>query len=239
MESSDQPSPYQKDFTTLETRLNLDFPDKQLLTQAFVHRSFLNENRDFPINHNERLEFLGDAVLELVVTEYLYINYENPEGELTNWRASLVNSQMLASIAVELELEQYLYLSKGEEKDTSSKARFKILANTVESLIGSMYLQFGFDTCKKFIGDILLSKLENILKNKLYLDPKTYFQETAQEKMSTTPTYKVMHEEGPDHDKKFTVAVFLDREQVAEGVGSSKQEAQVNAAHRAIETKGW
>lgn len=230
---------YQKNFAPLEQRLELDFPNKQLLTQAFVHRSFLNENRDFPIDHNERLEFLGDAVLELVVTEYLYANYKNPEGDLTNWRASLVNSQMLAGVAVELELEQYLYLSKGEEKDTSSKARFKILANTVESLIGTMYLQFGYDTCKTFITNILLTKLENILQNKLYLDPKTYFQETAQEKISTTPTYKVLHAIGPDHDKQFTVGIFLDKEQVAEGTGSSKQEAQVNAARHAIEVKGW
>ena len=230
---------YQKDFSELEARLGITFENQDLLTQAFVHRSFLNENRDFPLGHNERLEFLGDAVLELVVTEYLYNNFENPEGELTNWRASLVNSTMLATVSTELEVEPYLYLSKGEEKDKNSKARFKILANIYESLVGAMYLEHGYDVCKQFISDNLLVKLKDILDNKLYLDPKTYFQEQAQEHMSVTPTYKVVHEEGPDHAKQFTVAVYLRDNEIAQGKGSSKQEAQVNAAKAAVEQKGW
>ncbi len=178
-------------------------------------------------------------MLELVVTEHLYKTYDNPEGELTNWRASLVNSNMLAALSTELELEPYLYLSHGESKDSNSKARLKILANTFEALTGAMYLEFGYDTCKKFIHDRLLTKLEHILENKLYLDPKTYFQEAAQEHVSVTPTYRVVHEEGPDHAKKFTVAVYLGKEEVAQGHGSSKQEAQINAAKEAIASKGW
>lgn len=228
-----------KDFSVLEEKMNLRFNNRELLTQAFVHRSFLNENRDFPLDHNERLEFLGDAVLELVVTEHLYKNYKNPEGELTNWRASLVNSNMLAALSTELELEPYLYLSHGESKDANSKARFKILANTFEALVGAMYLEFDYDACKTFIHDLLLVKLDHILENKLYLDPKTYFQEAAQEHVSITPTYRVVQEEGPDHAKQFTVAVYLGKDEVASGNGSSKQEAQISAAKQAIEQKGW
>lgn len=230
---------YQRDFSELEKRIGVTFTNKDLFTQAFVHRSFLNENRDFPLGHNERLEFLGDAVLELVVTSYLYKNYENPEGELTNWRASLVNSQMLSVLSSELNVEQYLYLSRGESKDTDSKARHKILANVFESLVGALYLEHGYDVCKVFITDVLLSKLKNILENELYLDPKTYFQEAAQEKTSVTPVYKVVDEEGPDHAKDFTVAVYLGNQEVAQGKGSSKQEAQVNAAQAAIDIRGW
>lgn len=230
---------FQKDFSALEAELNVEFSNKELLTQAFVHRSFLNENRDFPLDHNERLEFLGDAVLELVVTDYLYRNYPNPEGELTNWRASLVNSNMLAAMSTELKLEPYLYLSRGESKDENSKARLKILANTFESLVGAMYMEFGYQACEKFISERLLVKLEHILDNKLYLDPKTYFQEAAQEHVSITPAYRVANESGPDHAKQFTVAVYLGDEEVAKGDGSSKQEAQINAAKNAIAKKGW
>ncbi|MBI2415549.1 MAG: ribonuclease III [Candidatus Kerfeldbacteria bacterium] len=230
---------YYKDVAPLEQTLGLTFNDKNLLTQALVHRSFLNENRDFPLGHNERLEFLGDAVLELVVTDYLYRHYDNPEGELTNWRASLVNSQMLAALTSELQLEDNLYLSRGEQRDRTGKARAKILANVFESLIGAIYLEHGYQAAEKFINDRLLVKLADILKHKLYLDPKTYFQEAAQERLSITPTYEVVHEVGPDHSKNFTVAVFLNSEKVTEGTGTSKQEAQVNAARAAIKLKGW
>ncbi|MDP3970970.1 MAG: ribonuclease III [bacterium] len=230
---------YHKDFSALEKKLGIKFKNLDLITQAFVHRSYLNENRNFPTGHNERLEFLGDAVLELVVTKYLFDHYDNPEGELTNWRASLVNSHMLSTLSIELEVEQYLYLSRGEQKDSTGKARAKILANSFESLIGAIYQENGYEACDKIITNLLLSKLDHILENKLYLDPKTYFQEISQEKVSITPTYKVVHEEGPDHDKQFTVAVFLGQEKIAEGYGSSKQEGQVNAATKAIETKGW
>lgn len=230
---------YFRDLAPVEEKIGVTFQNKDLLTQALVHRSFLNENRDFPLGHNERLEFLGDAVLELVVTDHLYRNYENPEGELTNWRASLVNSHMLAALTSELDIEEFLYLSRGEQKDSHSKARLKILANVFESLVGAIYIEHGYDAAKEFISTHLLVKLEHILENKLYLDPKTYFQEAAQEQMSITPVYKVITEDGPDHDKHFTVAVYLHADKVAEGEGSSKQEAQVNAARKAIELKGW
>lgn len=230
---------FAKDLSSLETKLGVSFANKDLLVQALVHRSFLNENRDFPIGHNERLEFLGDAVLELVVTEYLYHNYDNPEGELTNWRASLVNSNMLSALTNELQIEDLLYLSRGEQRDTNGKARLKILANVFESLVGAVYIERGYDAAKKFIHERLLVKLDYILKNKLYLDPKTYFQEQAQEKLGITPTYRVLSEVGPDHDKTFTVGIYLGTEQVAAGTGSSKQAGQVAAAHNAIREKGW
>lgn len=232
-------SKYYKDFSIVEQKLGLSFKNQDVLIQAFVHRSFLNENRDFPLGHNERLEFLGDAVLELVVTEYLYLNYGNPEGELTNWRASLVNSQMLGTLSSELGVEEFLYLSHGEQKDAQSKARMKILANLFEAIIGALYLEHGYAGCQEFILKHLLNRLEDILKHKLYLDPKTYFQETAQERLSVTPTYKVIHEEGPDHNKNFTVAVYLGEVEAGRGNGSSKQEAQVSAARTAIELKNW
>lgn len=230
---------YRKDLSIVEQRIGCVFANKDLLTQALVHRSFLNENRAFPLGHNERLEFLGDAVLELVVTEYLYHHYDNPEGELTNWRASLVNSNMLSALTAELNIEEFLYLSRGEQKDTHSKARLKILANTFEAITGAIYLEHGYDGAKKFITERLLCKLDYILKNKLYLDPKTYFQEKAQDKLGITPTYKVLQEEGPDHNKTFTVAVHLNSDQITIGTGSSKQAAQVDAAHKAIQVKGW
>jgi ribonuclease-3 len=228
-----------KDLSSLEKRLGMTFRDRDLLTQAFVHRSYLNEHPSFKHGHNERLEFLGDAVLELVVTEYLYRNFPNPEGEMTNWRAALVNAVMLADIAKDLELEQYLYLSHGESKDTASKARMYILANVMESLIGAIYLDLGMEAATKMIADHVLSRLPNILENRLYIDPKSRFQESAQEKVGVTPTYKVIEERGPDHAKEFTVGVFLGDEQVATGTGTSKQEAQISAAESALDAKGW
>jgi len=228
-----------KDFSQLEKKLKINFKNQDLLKQAFVHRSYINENPDFKLPHNERLEFLGDAVLELVVTEYLYQNYPNPEGELTNWRASLVNSQMLAKLGKKLDIEKYLYLSKGESKDTNSKARNYILANSVEALIGSIYLDQDYDVSKKFIAEYLLPELPNILSNQLYLDPKSKFQEIAQDKLGITPNYKVLKESGPDHDKKFQVGVYLNDELVATSTGSSKQEAQVKAAAKGLEKKEW
>jgi len=228
-----------KNLDQLESTLKIKFKNQDLLKQAMVHRSYLNEHSDFNMGHNERLEFLGDAVLELVVTEYLYLNYDNPEGDLTNWRASLVNSKMLATIANELELEQYLYLSKGESKDTNSKARQYILANAMEALIGAIYLDQHWEVSAEFIKKNILSKLKNILDNKLYLDPKSRFQESSQERQGVTPAYKVLSEEGPDHDKKFVMGVYLADELVAKGVGTSKQEAQMDAAEKALEVKGW
>ncbi len=228
-----------KDISKLAKKLGVEFKEDGHLEQAVVHRSYLNEHADFPIPHNERLEFLGDAVLELVVTEYLFSNYENPEGELTNWRASLVNGQNLADIARKLGIEEYLYLSKGEQKDTDSKARRYILANAMEAVIGAIYLDLGWDAAKEFVLKHVVSTLPTIFKKKLYMDPKSTFQEEAQSRMSITPSYKVLEESGPDHAKTFRIGVYLGKTLVAEGVGTSKQEAQVDAARNALEAKGW
>lgn len=228
-----------KDFSQLEKKLKLNFKNKDLLTQAFTHRSYLNENPNFKLSHNERLEFLGDAVLEQVVTEYLYREYpQKSEGELTSWRAALVNARMLAKIAERLGFDNFLLLSQGEEKERG-KARRYILANTFEAFIGSLYLDQGLTVCENFIKKNLLIELPYIIKYSLYKDAKSYFQEKAQEKTGITPTYKVIKEEGPDHNKKFTVAVFVGEELVAEGRGMSKQEAEEEAAKKALEFKKW
>ncbi|OGY46642.1 MAG: ribonuclease III [Candidatus Buchananbacteria bacterium RIFCSPHIGHO2_01_FULL_47_11b] len=223
----------------LEKKIGITFSKPELLKQALVHRSYLNEHPDFELGHNERLEFLGDAVLELVVTENLYNNYPNPEGELTNWRASLVNSQMLATIAHKLNIEQFLYLSRGESKDTNSKARDYILANAVEAIVGAAYLDGGYEKAKKFVSNHLLPELSTILANHLYVDPKSKFQEIAQERLRVTPNYRVLEETGPDHDKKFEIGVYLDGDLIAKGNGTSKQEAQLDAATAALKAKNW
>ena len=228
-----------EDLKTLMTTLGVEFHNVDTLRQALVHRSYLNEHPGFVLEHNERLEFLGDAVLELVVTEHLYVTYPNPEGELTNWRASLVNADRLSIVAQDLGLDEYLYLSRGEQKDASGKARRYILANAIEAVIGAIYLDRGWDGAKEFIHRTVLSLLKDILANKEYIDPKSRFQEASQEKIGVTPTYRVLSEEGPDHNKMFLIGVYLDKEKVAEGTGSSKQEAQVSAAANAIEAKGW
>lgn len=229
-----------QDLSQLEENIGMTFQNKDLLRQSLVHRSYLNEHPKFELDHNERLEFLGDAVLEIIVTEYLFLNYpDKPEGELTNWRASLVNSNMLSQVSQEAKLDNYLYLSKGEAKDSNSKARQYILANAVEAMIGSIYLDQGREAAEKFIHQFILSKLDHILENKLYLDAKSKFQEKAQEKHGATPYYKVLREYGPDHDKEFEVGVYLGEELVAKATGSSKQEAQIQAAQNAVEEKGW
>ncbi len=223
----------------LEQTLGVTFSNKDTLRQALVHRSYLNEHPDFPLGHNERLEFLGDAVLELVVTEHLYLNFENPEGELTNWRAALVNADMLSDLCRELEIEPYLHLSRGESKDKDSKARKYILANAFESIIGAIYLDGGWDVAKKYIENRVLSHLPRVFEDQLYIDPKSRFQEAAQEHANATPSYKVLSEEGPDHAKEFEVGVYIGKELIAKGSGTSKHEAQVAAAEAAIKEKGW
>ncbi len=228
-----------KPITELAQILQVPFKEGGHLEQSVVHRSYLNEHADFPLEHNERLEFLGDAVLELVVTEHLYLNYKNPEGELTNWRAALVNGQTLADIAHGLGVEHFLYLSKGEQKDVNSKARRYILANAMEAIIGAVYLDFGWDTAKELIHRTILVMLENILEKKLYIDPKSRFQEEAQSRLSITPSYKVLEETGPDHNKQFRIGVYLGKDMIAQGLGTSKQEAQVDAARAGLEEKGW
>lgn len=227
------------DFSLLENKLKVRFTDKNLLMQAFVHRSYLNENPNAGIEHNERLEFLGDAVLELVVTEHLYKEYPGkPEGELTNWRAALVNAKMLMTVAEELGFNEFLLLSRGEAKEIG-KARQYILANTFEAFIGALYLDGGYALCDKFISLCLLTRLPEIISKKLYKDAKSHFQEEAQERVGITPSYKVLKEWGPDHQKQFTVGVFLNSEKIAEGEGSSKQEAEEEAARTALENKKW
>ncbi len=228
-----------KDYTPFEERIGVTFKDRDLLTQSFVHRSYLNEHPSFGIGHNERLEFLGDAVLELVVTEHLYRNYPNPEGELTNWRAALVNARMLAEVAREIGIEDYLYLSHGESKDADSKARMYIMANAIEAVIGAMFLDQGMTPTAKFVTKFVLSRLPNVLEKRLYLDPKSRFQEAAQEKFGITPNYRVTEERGPDHAKEFVVGAYLGDELVASGTGLSKQEAQAAAAEAGLVVKGW
>lgn len=225
----------------LSKKIKVEFNNIEFLKQALTHRSYLNEHRDYKLDHNERLEFLGDAVLELVVTEYLYENFPNPEGELTNWRASLVNGEMLAKIAKNLGVEEYLLMSRGETKDTG-RARQYLLANAFEAIIGAIYLdqkEKGYDECRRFIMENVVVELSEIIKNKSYMDPKSQFQEKAQEKAGVTPSYRVISESGPDHDKKFVVGVYLGEELVGEGEGQSKQEGQRMAAEKALEVKGW
>jgi ribonuclease-3 len=228
-----------ENFAPLEKKLNIQFKNKDFLIQAFCHRSYLNENPDFRLPHNERLEFLGDAVLELVVSEELYQAYPSKsEGELTSWRAALVNSKILSEIAQSLKFNDFLLLSRGEAKETG-KARQFILANTFEAFIGSLYLDQGYQACQKFIKTYLIKELPKIIKKGLFKDSKSRFQEEAQEKLGTTPTYKVLQEWGPDHAKHFIIGVFLDRKLVAKGKGFSKQEAELEAARNALEEKNW
>lgn len=222
----------------LEQKIGFKFKNKDLLLTALTHRSYLNENPKWHLDHNERMEFLGDAVLELVVTEYLYSNYPNPEGEMTNWRAALVNAVMLSKIAGELDLNKYVLLSKGEAKDTG-RARQYILANAMESLIGAMYIDGGYESSKRFIVEFILKELLDIIDNKLFRDPKSLFQEIAQDRVGITPTYEVLKEWGPDHARNFQVGVFLEKEMIASGEGPSKQEAQQMAASEALKNKGW
>lgn len=223
----------------LEQLLGVTFTNTFYLVEAVTHRSYLNEHADHPTDQNERLEFLGDAVIELVVTEYLFTKYpRKPEGELTNWRAALVNATMLSDVCRDLGVEPYLLLSKGEAKETG-KARAIILANAFEAIVGAMYLDQGWDSAKAFLHRVLLPKLPDILASGSYIDAKSRFQEIAQERLGITPTYKVLQEEGPDHAKRFTVGIFLRSEQVAVGQGTSKQEGQMAAATNALQVKGW
>ncbi|MCC6934574.1 MAG: ribonuclease III [Candidatus Yanofskybacteria bacterium] len=228
-----------RDLALLEERIGYQFKDRSLLQQAVTHRSYLNEHPDWPVGHNERLEFLGDAVLELVVTEYLYEHYPStPEGEMTNWRAALVNATMLSGITNDFDLNAHMLLSRGEARDTG-RARQYILANAIEALIGAMYLDGGYQACKTFIGQFVLTHLPDIISKKLYRDPKSLLQEEAQERIGVTPTYQVMEEWGPDHARQFKIGVYLGRELAGEGQGQSKQDAQQAAAEDALSNKGW
>ncbi len=223
----------------IEKKIGITFKHKGLLKQAFTHRSYLNENRNLGLEHNERLEFLGDAVLELVVTDFLYKKYpKKPEGELTAFRSALVNSTILAGVSESLGYNDFLLLSRGEAKDMG-RARQYILANTFESVVGAMYLDQGYDVCEEFINRVLTPAIQEIEEKRLWIDAKSFFQECAQEKLGTTPSYKTIREQGPDHDKEFVVAVFVGETKVADGKGKSKQEAEQDAARNGLAKKGW
>jgi ribonuclease-3 len=228
--------------TNIETftkKIGITFNDAQLEHTAFTHRSYVNEHRGDSITHNERLEFLGDAVLELAVTTFLYDKYaDKTEGDLTAYRAALVNTNTISDAASKLGMNECLYLSKGESKDIG-RARQYILADTFEAVIGAIFLDQGYELAEKFISENIFPLADEIVEKRLWQDSKSNFQEKAQEHVSITPSYSVMKEEGPDHDKQFTVGAFLDSEKVAEGTGRSKQEAEQDAAQNALEVKGW
>jgi ribonuclease III len=226
------------DIEKLEKNIGIIFNNKNLLKQALAHRSYINEHPEWTLGHNERLEFLGDAVIELATTEYLYLNYPNPEGELTAFRAALVNAVELSKVALELGVGDFLLLSKGEAKETG-KARQEILANTFEAIVGAIYLDQGYKSAFEFLKRVLFGRLPSIIEKGLFKDPKSRFQEEAQSKVGITPSYVVLKEWGPDHAKHFLVAVYLGEEEVARGEGSSKQEAEMNAAREALEIKKW
>lgn len=224
------PKPYQE---FAAESLGLEFKDPELLITAFTHRSYINEHKKSAGVHNERLEFLGDAVLELVVTEHLYRNYSEPEGILTNWRSALVRTESIGAAATKLGFEKMLRLSRGEKRG-SERARQQILANSFEAVIGAIYLDQGFKAAEKFIDDNIITTLDGILAAGTWRDPKSHLQEVAQEVDSQTPVYKVLSEDGPDHDKKFTLGVFIGSQLRGSGTGSSKQAAQQKAAEEAL-----
>ena len=227
------------DLEALQRILGAQFSDLDILRSAITHRSYLNEHREATWEHNERLEFLGDAVLELVVTDFLFKKYpEKPEGELTAVRAALVNTVSLSAASEQLGVNEFLLMSKGEAKDTG-RARQYILANTFEACIGALYLDQGYDAAVQFVATHLFDKTDDIVKNRLWQDAKSRFQELSQEHAAVTPVYETLSQEGPDHDRVFTIGVFLRKEQIAAGVGRSKQEAEQVAASNAIEAKGW
>ncbi len=228
-----------KDFKSFEARIGLEFNDLDLLRQAFTHRSYLNEHRGVGHGHNERLEFLGDAVLELISTHYLYTQFpDKDEGELTAFRAALVNAVTCAEVAQDVGINDYLLLSRGEAKDTG-RARGVLLANAFEALVGAIYLDQGYDAAKLFIEKYLLPKIDIIVKERLWQDPKSTLQEKAQDVEGVTPHYSVLRETGPDHDKQFVVGVYVKDILLGEGSGKSKQEAEAAAAKAALDKRGW
>ena len=223
------------DIKKLEEKIGIEFENEKIVKNAFVHRSYLNEHPEFEMGSNERLEYLGDAVLELATSEKLYHKYpQKPEGDLTNLRAALVCTSSLATESLKLELGNYLFLSRGEE-DSGGKEREYILANTFEALLGAIYLDKDYETCQRFLENSLFYKIETIVENGTYKDSKSTLQELAQEEKGITPTYKVIEDWGPDHAKNFRMGVFLTDRKIGEGTGQSKQEGEQNAAQNALE----
>ncbi len=217
------------------SKLGTTFNNLEILITAFTHRSYLNEHKKSVKEHNERLEFLGDAVLELVVTEFLYANYSDPEGTLTNWRSSLVRTESIGEAARKYEFEDLLRLSRGEKRGTE-RARAQILANTYEAVVGALYLDQGYEKAKEFIASSLLCTFEDILKTGSWIDAKSQLQEVAQSRDGATPAYKVLQEDGPDHDKEFIIGVFVAGKLLGKGSGPSKQIGQQSAAEQALKT---
>ena len=229
----------ERSISDFEATLGVSFNDKNLLRQAFTHRSYINEHKEVGLEHNERLEFLGDAVLELAVTDFLFKKYpDKTEGDLTAYRAALVNTNTLGDASLKLDINDYLLLSKGEAQDTG-RARQYILANTFESIVGALYLDQGYNAAQKFIANNLFHLTEEIVSKRLWQDAKSDFQEKAQEETGITPRYELIEERGPDHDKEFIVGVYLNAELIASGKGRSKQEAEQEAAQNALKTRGW
>jgi len=227
------------ELSKFEKTAGVTFKDKALLKQAFTHRSYINENRALKLQHNERLEFLGDAVLELVITDHLYgVLKESNEGELTSLRSALVNADTCGKVAQNIGVNEFLLLSKGETKDTG-RARQFILANTLEAIIGAIYLDQGYDAAKEFILTHVAPLMGEILKDGAWIDAKSLFQEKAQEILNTTPAYKIISESGPDHDKHFKVGVYINNDLYGQGEGKSKQDAEQEAARQALDSKGW
>lgn len=228
-----------KDFSVFEKKSGYIFKNKTLLRTAFTHRSYINENKGAKLEQNERLEFLGDAVLELVTTDFLFREYTtHTEGDLTTYRSALVNAITLSEIAGNLNMNDFLLLSRGESKDTG-RARQFILANTFEAVVGAIYMDGGYEPAKDFIDRVLLSFADKLISRGNLVDAKSMFQEKAQDEVGVTPSYKLVKESGPDHDKLFTIGVFLGKDQIALGEGQSKQDAEQDAAQKAIEAKGW
>lgn len=216
-----------------QSKLKVSFNDIDLLITAFTHRSYVNEHRKTAKEHNERLEFLGDAVLELVSTEYLYGNFQEPEGILTNWRSALVRTESISAAAARNDFEPLLRLSRGEKRGTE-RARAQILANCYEAVVGALYLDQGYEAAKQFITESLLTTFDEILKTGSWMDPKSHLQELVQSQEGHTPVYKVLSEEGPDHEKTFAIGVFVNNVLKGKGVGPSKQMGQVAAAEAAL-----
>jgi ribonuclease-3 len=222
-----------------EKKIGFSFNDKALLMRAFTHRSYLNENKSLELEHNERLEFLGDAVLELVTTTFLFEKYpKRHEGDLTSFRASLVNTNTLAETSEKLGFNDLLLLSKGEAKDTG-RARQYILADVFEAVVGALYLDLGYQAAQKFIGQNIFQLIEEIVKDGSWIDAKSLFQEKSQEKFGLTPRYETVGEEGPDHNKQFMVVVKLSKGVEGKGKGNSKQDAEQEAAMEALKKHKW
>lgn len=226
-------------YKELEKKLDIEFKDKNILNSAFIHKSYINEHKSSGLLHNERLEFLGDAVLELVSTRHLYEKYpDQDEGKMTAFRSALVQGRHLAEVAKELNLGEYLLLSHGEEKSGGREKNY-ILANLLEALIGAIYLDSGYQKVEQFISTFILTRLDSIISEGQHIDAKSKFQELSQEKENTTPHYELVSEDGPDHDKVFTMGIYIGEKMIATGVGSSKQKAELSAAENALKEKNW